>query len=743
MTFHQYGHFYTGSLDNYQPENTMQQSAAPRIILTGARAVGGGSTPTVSTPVAFNTPHYYIFAQKGGTLPQYVTKTRAQNYYGKDTFLSKAFKTHQSIGYEVMAGEGQNCFLQRVIPKDANPPAGVALWLELLNENITQYQRNADNKFVVDSQTQSYIPLRDGSNNIIQLPGISGRLLTTPLERVNSDGVLITEAMINSYNAGNLSVNIVPVANRLGQLTARAGIRPNSTMYPIGEWEVAYQGSAGNLLGIKLWPVTSTDEDSPLNEKIVTDNLSFLYRYGVEYKETALSSPQRRETKYSGRYVDFTFKKDTFDQDLRRDLWAGDLLLSEYDTEGEPKFKERFGDFGRIHLYYDDIATVSELILGVESAANGALDNLPENIWLMNFLTGTDTDNSPYLTYRLLSESNDGITLSKYKTIWCTGGSDGTMNLDTFDQLVREQLEGYGELEAKMLDMGRYPVGSYWDTGFKTVTKFRMMDLIGLRKDIISSIGTHVYGTRDLTQDEEISLASALVAHARSITESAEYATGNFRIHLFGQSFNHVNTSYTRERISLIYEIMAKNAAYMGSPTNRWAPSKAYDSGDNKIIRTLKKPNIYYKSTNTKIKDWDNGITSAQFHDMNEMFIPGYPTPYPDQTHPMNNQFTSWLAIGVNKICFKVWTKLVGDGTLSNSKFIELSDKLLRKELDGFGGDRAVFFPRTFITGEDLNNGFSYHCEVAMGVNSAKTVGTFTPVIWRREELLAYLGGNR
>lgn len=720
----------------------MQFSAAPRVIFTGARAQGGGTAATQSTPVAYNTPHFYVYAQKGGTLPQYVTKTRAQNYYGKDTFLEKAFKTHQSIGLQMMFEEGQSAFIQRVVPKDANPPAGISLWIELLNENITQYQRNADNKFVVNQQTQSYIPLRDSGNNILQVPGISAIIRALPLERVNSDGVLITEAMINSYNSGNLSVNIVPVANRLGQLTARAGIRANSTMYPIGEWEVAYQGSAGNLLGIKLWPVTTVDGESALNEKIVTDNASLLYRYAIEYKETVLSSPQRRETKFSGRYVDFTFKKDTYDQDLRRDLWAGDLLQSEYDTDGDPRLEERFGDFGRIHLYYDDMATVSELILGVESAENSALENLPENKWLINFLTGTDTDNSPYFAYRLIPESGGGITLSPYKTIWCMGGSDGTMSTDLFDQLVREQLEGYGNLEAKMLDMARYPVGTYWDTGFKTTTKFRMMDLTGLRKDIVVNIGTHIFGNPDLTQDEEISLAGALVAHARSIGESAEFATGTFRVHIFGQSFNHVNSSITRERISLLFEIAAKNAAYMGSPTNRWPRNKAYDVDTNKIIRYLKKPSISYKSVNTKIKDWDNGVTTAQYSDLQEMMVFGYPTPYPDQTHPMNNQFTAYIASAINKICFKVWVKLVGDQTLTTKQFIEKSDKLLRVELANLGDGRALLVPRTHVTPEDINNGFSYHCEVSMGTNNAISVGTFTPVIMRRQDLLDAIGGN-
>lgn len=720
----------------------MLQSAAPRPIFTGARAVGGGTTPAQNTPVPNNTPHFYFFAQKGGTLPQYLSFSRAQVYYGADTFLAKEYQTHQSLGLTKMTNNGQMFFGQRVVPKDANPPAGAALWLEILNEDIIQYQRNIDNKFLVNQQTQAYIPILDSNDNAVTVPGISARLLVLPLDRVNSDGIVITEAMVNAYNAGNLTINITPVANRIGQLTARAGIRANSTMYPIKEVELDWQGKMGNNIGFNLWPVTTVDPESALNEKLVSDNISFLYRFGVSTRSAEGSTARRINTKYSGRYIDFMYKKNTADLDYKRDLWADDVLLSGYSSEDDPTIPDMFSDLGRIHIYYNDIEAVLTQILAVEAAANGALDNLPENIHLMNFLTAVDTDNSPYLAYRMIGESGGGLSLSSYKTIWCFGGTDGTMSNDTFDALVREELEGYGELDAKMLDLGRYPVTTYWDTGFKLTTKYRMMDITGFRKDIIAYISLHTFGNPKMTQEEETSLGTALVSHARSIGDSEIFSTSSFRIFIYGQSFKLIDET-TRERVSLLFDVMPKNATYMGSGTGRWNTNKAYDKGSNKIVTTLKDPSISYKSETTKIKDWASGITTAQYSDIKEMMIFGYPTVYPDVTHPLNNQFAAHIVCAVNKICFRVWTELVSDQSLTDAQFIEASNKSLNKKLASLGDGRAVFNANTFITADDLNNGFSYHCEVSIGTNNAKTVGTYTPVVYRRDELLALLGGNQ
>jgi hypothetical protein len=85
---------------------------------------------------------------------------------------------------------------------------------------------------------------------------------------------------------------------------------------------------------------------------------------------------------------------------------------------------------------------------------------------------------------------------------------------------------------------------------------------------------------------------------------------------------------------------------------------------------------------------------------------------------------------------------LVSDQTLTDKQFIEKSDRLLREALADIGDGRALLVPRTYTTPEDLNNGFSYHCEVSMGTNNARTVGTFTPVVMSRGDLLAAIGGN-
>lgn len=184
-------------------------NAAPKAYLLGTEDISGGQLVVEPELLPTHLPHVYLFAEKGNTLPQLVVGDSAIRYFGSRTFnLRDKFATHQNLLYNACTKYGNSMLVQRVIPADAPPPAGFALWLDLSAEDeVAQYERNADGSIKKDGTTGLAIPLLS-TGTPVKLPGYIGRIVVTALPRINAAGVIITPAMIATYNGGDTSVGI-------------------------------------------------------------------------------------------------------------------------------------------------------------------------------------------------------------------------------------------------------------------------------------------------------------------------------------------------------------------------------------------------------------------------------------------------------------------------------------------------------------------------------------------------------
>jgi len=93
------------------------------------------------------------------------------------------------------------------------------------------------------------------------------------------------------------------------------------------------------------------------------------------------------------------------------------------------------------------------------------------------------------------------------------------------------------------------------------------------------------------------------------------------------------------------------------------------------------------------------------------------------------------IAVELEKVCQRVWRDLTGNSSLTNEQFIERSNRLIEQRTSGRFDQRVVIVPETYYTADDAVRGYSWSCNINMYANNMKTVGTFTVVARRREEL--------
>lgn len=714
-------------------------NAAPKAYLLGTEDISGGQLVVEPELLPTHLPHVYLFAEKGNTLPQLVVGDSAIRYFGSRTFnLRDKFATHQNLLYNACTKYGNSMLVQRVIPADAPPPAGFALWLDLSAEDeVAQYERNADGSIKKDGTTGLAIPLLS-TGTPVKLPGYIGRIVVTALPRINAAGVIITPAMIATYNGGDTSVDIKAVSNLMGSLSPVTGAITNtdsvvSTRYPLMEYEVSHVGSYGDNYGIRFWPSTAKSSTPP-DLRAVSDNTAFIYNMQIVRRPDAISTPVIERTLDSEMSVPFMFKPGALNHATDQELYINLRAITPWQNLESVTGIPLHGPFGRNHTYQTNIETVSGLIAVRENDINSSVSDAPADRLLINWMTAENLDGNAYYSYQLQGPSQGGYLLNGASTIYATGGGDGTMSFTTFDALVKTQLEGYGDLEAPLLDMAQYPVSVLYDTGFTLPTKKKMFVPMGRRKDINVIISTQAGNEDPNTESEDSSIGIVLQTEARLYPESETYGTGTCRAMIVGHSGYLLGSQWSANTPITVY-IAERFAEYMGSGTGIWNSKKKPDKSPNNQITGFREVNNRYKKDDARIKDWTNGLVWAQHVDRRTLFIPAYQTVYADDTSTLNNIFTSFIIGDLEKICFRTWAQLTGDNSLTEEQYIARSNELILDAVRNKYDERAVIIPETYISGGDAARGYSFSCKINMYTNTMKTVGSFTIVARRRTEL--------
>jgi len=694
-------------------------NAAPLANLLGIQDVSG--RPPVIDPevVPTHLPHVYLYTQKGDLLPQLVIGDSFTTMFGAKSLDPRSpYYNHQSELASILQGAGNSIMVERIVPADIGPKSRLLLSLDIVEEPaLAQYQRNADGTFALDS-AGAKIPVTGAGATI---PGFRAKWV------------------LNHWDGLTEADPFAEVTTKTGSLVNSAS--EQSTVYPILEFEATWLGAYGNDLGLRIMAPT-TRSAAPLNDTVAELIKAYLFRLQFVSRVDSMSSATVVESVMGEQAVDFTFKAGAINTINDTELSAEDILIQKYQDIDTPGMPPQYGPFGRMHLYRDNL----ENILAMIAAEEAPLGLLPEDSmdadseWLhaVNLFTATNFDGAPYYTLTLLGPEDGGLRFSENTTLFAAGGSDGTMDFDSFDTAVRTKLTNYGISGADLLDWARYPQSVIYDTGFTMDTKLALGNVIARRKDMWVVVSTQDISQPQNTASEESSLAVSLRTAFRNFPESEMYGTGVCRAIIIGHSGKLLSSKYKGPQgnlLPLTLEFAQKCAAFMSSGDGRWRAGLGFDQSPQNQITMFRDVNAAFKSATVRNKDWDNGLVWVQNYDRRSLFWPAVQTVYDDDSSVLNGAITMMCAVELEKVAQRTWRDLTGNSKLTAEQFAERSNEAIIAATTGRFDDRFVIVPNTFYTAQDEQRGYSWSCRIDLYAPNMKTVGTYTITAHRMSDL--------
>jgi hypothetical protein len=491
-------------------------NAAPMTIMLGTQDKSTRALVAEAEVLPQHLPKVYLYTKKGPTDPQLVVGSSRAQMYGEDSFdLRKPWATHQTVLSNSLTAAANAQMIQRIQPADAAPPASIRLFLDLLETQVDNYERNIDGSVKLDATTG--------------LPVIS---VSTP--------------KIAGHKAKWVVAQILPGEDG-EDLFGQSGIMPGdqtdsttstqSQRYPIMDLRVPSFGSYGNNIGLRLWAPT-TKSGLPVDERVLSNEKVYPFRMACVERATDISTPRIVETLSAEQFVNVCFKPATINRTTDTELYAGDVFIQAYQDLTNPSLPPQFGPFGKLHMYDANIATVLGLVYAAEVPfVDGFSDfqNEEGEEFRFNLISGTSSAGVPYHSYQVVTGTANSVRLSETATVYAQGGSDGTMSEALFSPLVADAVREYANENSILQDIARYPENIIYDTGFTLDTKYALCSFISVRKDTAVVLSTHDVLGKALTASEESALGIALRTRLQMYPESEFFGTSTMRGMIVGR----------------------------------------------------------------------------------------------------------------------------------------------------------------------------------------------------------------
>lgn len=693
------------------------RNAAPIVLLQGIQDVSGRAPVITPEELPTHLPLVHLFCQKGPTLPQLVSGDSFTSIYGAKTLDSRSdYYNHASVFAERFQARANSFFTQRLKPADA-ATARLLFSLDIVADQIQQYQRNSDGTFKLDTNGAK-IPVTGAGAT---LPGFKAKWV------------------INQWATTPSVEAFGEVAQRVGSLVATDSTQ--STLYPMFELELSSFGSYGNNVGARLIAPTTASSD-PASDSVANALNAFLYRLQLVARDDVSSTPVITQTLGGDQYVEFTFKPGAIylNTDTVYDIES--IFLDAYQDLGTPGVPPTYGPFSQLHVYDANITAILAMV-GAAEAPQGLLpamtmDATSPYLYMVNPFTGVNLDNVPYYTLEVLGSADGGTLFTENTTVYAEGGADGAMDFDTYDTLVQSEFTNFGSAEAALLNDAKYPLSAIWDPGHTLDTKLAMISVLGKRKDVAVFASTQDLSQPQNTDAVETSMAIALLQAMRLYPEATMFGTSVCRGVVVGQSGKLLNSNYTG-LVPLNLELADKVANYMGAGDGVWKSGLGFDVSPNNQITLFKTNtvNSTYKSATARNKDWSNGLVWAQDYDRSSLFFPAVQTVYDDDSSVLNSAINMLVMVECEKVAQRVWRDLTGNATLTADQFKKRSNDLITAQVQGRFDNRFTIVPETYYTSGDAQRGYSWSCKIHVYAPNMKTVGTFTIVAHRQSDLTA------
>lgn len=683
-------------------------TAAPWTEALGTRDGSSRERVISRIPVPSHLALVFTYAQKGDTEMNLVSGDTALWKYGDEIFdVRSKFATHQTVLANELNSVGNAIMMKRVIPDDAPPAANVRISAEVVKTRINPKRRLSDGNYDLDVN----------GNTVDVNTSVEGHRIKFIAEYIKpeADG---------TSNIGKGKI-------RTGTLT---GINAEeSQRIPLMDFEVSSQGSWGNLQGIRIW-ADDVNGQIPVNETLVRSQKAYPYFFSFVEKADEESTATVVYADTGEQNVQLTLKPKTFDMSTDSDYYVGTELLRRWAMPNAASHLKAQGPFGNLFLYEKNIEDLHIALATAEKAAMASYPGMvhdltagEEDHFRFNLFGGFTTQGTPYISYEIVRNSavaNERVLrFSSNSNIMATGGGDGTLSPENFAKLVEREVAQFGDRNSKYLDIIRYPISAFYDTGFPMSTKKALGKLISIRKDIMLALVPSVYGEREPTPSEESSICVALRTIMQAYPESTHFGTPIMRGMIFAHKGRMVSSRY-RQRAPLVIEAARKFARYMGASDGIWKDEYSPDREPTNRVEQFVEISEAYKPASVRNRDWKAGMIWIDPADLNEFYWPALRTVYEDDSSILTSAITVFCICELEKIGERVRTKFSGRSDLTNGQLADRIEREVLEQVQGRFGNRFEIVPKVDFTKADIARGYSWTLKISIYGNNMKTVQT-------------------
>lgn len=653
--------------------------------------------PRVPVSLPQHLPKCFIFAERGTTDDKFCTGAEAERIFGKKTFdLRSKYANHSTVFTKAFIAKGNICSIQRVIPEDAGPRANMTLWLDVLPCTVDTYVRNLDGSIKTDVLGQAVV---DGTT-----PGFKVKWVVTS----SLDHLSFQKFGERTITAGN-------------QVDTATGTQ--SQRFPVAEWAADSPGAYGCSLGVRLWAPTSVTSRMPT--RLMNTEFAYPFNMSVIEKPDRMSTPNVYPTLFGEQSITFTLKPGAIDPTTNHLTYLGETFIASYENKTDDRYPEINAPLSGFKIYDNN---VEDLLTMFQAAEFPFIDGQsdfeadPEQKYLFNLISGLDSAGRPYHSF-VFADDTDSVRLTQYTNIYANGGSDGTMNNETFAILVSNQVKRYLDEYDPVSDIGGNPVSDLYDSGFPLDTKLDLVPFIARRPDTFISLATHEVGGPKLTPTEEHSVAVALRTRLRSFPESEYFGTSTVRGMIVGCS-GIIRNSMFRERMPLTYEVACKSSDYMGAADGRWKSEKRFQGQPGSIVDQMYDVNITWVPEPVRNRNWDVGLNWVQRSDLKTLYFPAFKTIYDNDTSVLTSYTMAKAICYLNKVAHYVHARFSGRDDLSDIQLCDEVNNAVRELVNGKFDGKYIIEPLATITEMDALRGFSWTLPIRIYGNNMKTLMT-------------------
>lgn len=693
-------------------------NAAPMFI---ARGVLDNSTRAlVREPEALPThlPKQWLYTKTGPEYPVLVGGAERAQVFHADSFdLRKKWANHSTVFSNNFTKAANAQMIQRIVPADAGPAANFLLSLDIIADQIDDFERNLDGSIKLDVNDDPII--------LGQIPGFKCKWVVTS---ITDQADMVTDFGQAVTVAGDQTAGTGPGAT-------------TSTRIPVLEFRCTSRGEAGNHAAISIWAPT-TKSQTPLDQRILQRGTYYPYRISVSRRPNATSSAKSVTNLFGEQYVDFALEPGAINpiNDASAYLGNADVFLDKYQNVKDVNYPPLLGDFDTVAIYKENIVDILEMLYPAEAEyheteniADSDFVGITGEEYKYNLFGGTTSTGYKYHTVQWLNPAGS-VTLSEVTKIYAAGGSDGTMNDTLFAAAVSAKALEYNDPNSEVLDDAWNVESHFYDSGYPLQTKKDLVTVTAIRKDTMAILSCFEAGGPKLTASQENSMAITLRSYAEMFPDSEYYNTGVCRVLIMGRD-GLIRSSNWDERVPVTFSLATKSAEYMGASNGIWQNDKRFDGEEGSIITDMYDINVVYTPPGARNRDWDAGLNWVQRYDRRAIHFPALKTVYSNDTSVLTGYLTVCAVVESQKVLQRAWRHFTGTHRYTNAQLAQRVNAWVLARLRGRFDNRFVFEAATNFSLADQARGYSFTTNVTIFAPNMKTVMTTFVETRRIEDL--------